>query len=623
MFRRRLSVLLLFISLAMTAVVGKLLYLQVLHGESYRRRAERNIAYKEDLETRRGHILDRHGVPLAVDELRYDVCVFLRRLERLEDPRGWCEELARLLDVKLSDVTAALEAAEERLRTLACRGPRHRWKQDLIWLRRDEQPIFTNLGPEDIRNLGENRDRLDKYVEGGQAFPVFKVREVAHRRYPQGELASHVIGYLGLVNGEEYNDRGYRFSFAGEKLKRFLKNDPIGRSGVEAGYEVDLRGARGMLFGIKDVHNRVLENMPGTRIDPRPGRDLRLTIDARLQRIVEEVLDEQIRLLTAAEHHPGDPLVCGAVVIINPHTGDVLAAASSPRYDLNQIHARYDQLTRLPGNVFFHRATLGTYPIGSAFKVVVATAGLEEDIISGHTEFDCHGVFQDGGRVLRCTGAHATVELTRAIEQSCNVYFWNTGLLVGGERLKKWAQALGLGTSAHADLAEAVGFIPLPVSRAEVLNLSIGQGRIICTPLQVARMMGCIALGGRLADTRFCMVRPVNVRRLDMHPERVNVIRWGMRDVVQGPRGTAHATARVEGLAYAGKTGTAQTIRNDIYHAWFAGFAPWRTPKVAFSCVIENTRAGGGAGAGPVIQRVFSRMMADPVLRLYLAGGDE
>ncbi|KPL00188.1 MAG: hypothetical protein AMK75_05855, partial [Planctomycetes bacterium SM23_65] len=530
MFRRRLRILLLLISTAVAVIVGKLYYLQVLRGDYYRRCAEQNIAYKEDLETRRGNITDRTGVPLAVDEFQYDVCLYLRRLERLDDPRAWCAEFARLLDVKLADVSSVLDTVEKRLRTEAysiADRTKSPWKVELKWLRRREQPVFRNLSAVQIRKLEIGRDHLAKYVEGNRGYPVFVIREVAQRQYPRDELASHIVGYVGPVTLSELKDQGYEYSFAGDEMKKFFPDDVIGRAGVEAHYEADLRGARGMLFGIKDVHNRWIENMPVARIEPRPGRDLRLTIDARLQRIVEEILDEQIRLLTAARHQPGDPPICGAVVLIDPYTGDVLAAASAPRFNLNHLHTRYDELRKRPGNVFFHRATVGTYPIGSTFKIVVAVAALEENVISGHTEFTCHGSFSDGSRILRCTGAHSTIELTRAIEQSCNVYFWNTGLRVGARRLKKWAEELGLGQVAYADVREARGFIPLCVSRPELLNLAIGQGRILCTPLQVARAMGCVALAGELADTRFCMVKPVHVRRLDMHPERVNVIRWG------------------------------------------------------------------------------------------------
>lgn len=626
MFYRRLRVLLILITTAMAVIAAKLFYLQVVRGDHYRRRAERNIAYKRDLETRRGHITDRNGVALAVDEIEYDVCVYLRRLERLKDPRAWCEGLAALMGRPTSEVVAAVQAAEERLRMLAAKAPEWRQEQDWKFLRRQAQPLFTHVGPDDIKRIEVGRDRLPQYVEGTRGYSVFIIRDTARRKYPHGDLACHIIGHMGSINREEYKDLKYGESFDGQELKRFFPDDRIGRAGIEARYERVLRGARGMLFGIKDVRGDVRPEMPSTRIEPVPGRDIRLTIDARVQRIAEETLDEQIALLSLQyPPHPGDPPVCGAVVLINPNTGDVLAAACSPRFDLNEMHDRYGRLLADPRMVFFHRATVGTYPLGSVFKIVVAVAGLEEDITSGHTEFTCHGTLTSGSHVLRCTGVHGTVELSRAIEQSCNVYFWSTGLLVGPEKLQTWARRLGLGADTGADVGEALGQIPLAVSRGELLNLAIGQGRILCTPLQVARMMGCVALEGKLPETRFCTRKRIRVHRLDMHPDRIGVIHWGMHDVVQGRRGTARRTAPVKGLTYAGKTGTAQTLtlRKDVYHAWFAGFAPFRTPSVAFSCVIENTRrAGGSEGAAPVIQRIFTRMMADPELRKFFPGGE-
>ncbi len=265
---------------------------------------------------------------------------------------------------------------------------------------------------------------------------------------------------------------------------------------------------------------------------------------------------------------------------------------------------------------------MGSYPIGSVFKIILATGAIEENLISGHTEYTCNGSFGRGRLApLKCTSAHYTVELSRAIERSCNVYFFNVGLLMGPKRLKKWAEKLGFGKRTSTDIGEARGRFPLAVGSSETLNLAIGQGRMLCTPLQVARTMGCVALSGKLAETRFSLEKPIRVTKINLHPDRINIIRWGMRDVIYGRRGTARRTARVDGLIYAGKTGTAQTIRKDIYHAWFAGFAPFKSSRLSFACVIENTRGHGGTGAAPVIKRIFDRMMNDPELKHYVTGG--
>jgi penicillin-binding protein 2 len=295
----------------------------------------------------------------------------------------------------------------------------------------------------------------------------------------------------------------------------------------------------------------------------------------------------------------------------------VLAAASFPRFDLNGFQEHYEELTEDPRRPLYNRATQGLYPIGSTFKVVVATAGLAEGLLNAHTEFTCQGAFQDGAHVLKCTSLHGTLELSQAIERSCNVYFWNAGLRVGAKRMKTWAERYGLGRSTGCEIGEKTGRIPLETSRAGTLNLAIGQGAVQCTPLQVARMMGCIGTSGQLADARFTREKPVRVRDVGLTPENLSTVRIGMHDVVYGRMGTARNRAQVAGLDYAAKTGTAQTRLADVEDAWFSGFAPYRTPRVAFTCVIENSRLFGGVAAAPVMQRIFTRMMADPELRKY------
>jgi len=631
MFHRRLVILLVLISVMMLVIIGRLFHLQILQGEHYLDIARRKIAYQQDIETTRGLILDRTGRVLATNEKQYDVCIYLRNYERLDDPQAWCAGLAALLDRPTSDVTDAIEKVEEHLRTLAPEGPEWRRQAELKYLRRRPQVILSGLSWEEMRGIRLGEHQLPQYVPRGVLRPVFTLRDALVRRYPCDDLAPHIIGRLARINPEEYKDKGYRFSFDGSELKRFRESDLIGRSGVEARYERLLRGARGRLRGVKDVREEVVTGMPTTRREPVPGRDIKLTIDARLQRLAERALDDVIAELIRKDRQAGDPPVCGAFVLIDPHNGDVLVAASSPRYNLNTVIKNWRTLAAKSNlaRPLWHRATMGTYPIGSVFKVIVATAGLEENIISGHTEFTCHGAFFHGNQILRCTGPHGSIELSQAIERSCNVYFWNAGLRIGGKKLKKWAELMGLGVPAHADLGEARGGIPVSRSSGDTLNLAVGQGRILCTPLQVARMMGSLALPGKLPEARFCTRKPIRIHRIDMHPHRINVIRWGMRDVIHGRRGTARKTARVyrhergrevEELIYAGKTGTAQTRRKDVYHAWFAGFAPFKTPKIAFACVIENTRGSGGGAAAPVVQKLFEKVFNTPDLAPYLSG---
>jgi penicillin-binding protein 2 len=630
MFNHRLRILLLFITLPMLGIVGRLAWLQLAQGEYYAERARVNIAYKEYVDTRRGVITDRNGVRLAYDEYQWDLCIIPANFDRLEDPDAWCRALADILERPYHDVRNRVDQLHVDILELAHAAPDWRWKRDLAVLRRREHALYVGLTPEEKMRLDNAGPQLPRPVYRGRERTVFTVPRNLHRVYPYGGLGAHIIGHVGPVKAEEYYDKGYRHEFDGSRLKRFHIDDVIGRGGIEARYERVLRGSRGVRYGIKDVRGRLVRELPENNIEPRPGRDVRLTLDARMQRYAEEALDTRVRELSAAMH-PDDPPVCGALVILDPHTGDVLAAASFPRYDLNTVRERYGELVRDRRKLFFHRALAGAYPLGSVFKIVVAVAGIEEDILSGHTEFSCHGILFHDDRAFRCTGAHGTVELSRALERSCNVYFLQAGLLVGGERMRTWAERMGLARPTGVELTEASGEVPLCRSDGDVLNLAIGQGRLLVTPLQAARLMGCVALGGKLCACRLSTQQRIRIERVPLHPERLGAVRWGMRDVVGGRFGTARVSGRVvigEGanereLVYAGKTGTAQTRRVDIYDAWFAGFAPFREPKIAFACVIESCRDGGGTAAGPVVARTFKRMLQDPATAPWLEGGLE
>jgi penicillin-binding protein 2 len=304
---------------------------------------------------------------------------------------------------------------------------------------------------------------------------------------------------------------------------------------------------------------------------------------------------------------------------MDPNTGDVLACATAPRFDPNTV---LDDFVRLQGDrsaPLFDRARLGLYPLGSVFKVVVALAGLESGTLSGQTEFTCTGAFTIGDKTWKCTGVHGTLRLEQAIERSCNSWFYQAGLTVGGERIRNMAIRMGLGRLTDLDLAEAAGLVPLPDSQRELINLSIGGGRLEVTPLQAARLMCVYANCGKLPRPRLDLARPVLLADLGIDPLKLRMVRWGMHDVVMGSSGTARVSGRVPGLVYAAKTGTANLGIEGLYDAWYCGFAPFRTPKIAFAAVIERTQEYGGQAAAPVIRDVFISMLNDQSLRTYLA----
>ena len=618
MFQHRLKVLLVIIGTAFGVLALRLFQLQVVNHEYYQEKAARNIAMEETLPTLRGGIRDRNDIPLAVDHIDYEVAVWLGRLEALPEPQKqqWVQQVSESLGMSSQQVRLAVSQAETRTQEIADQYPESTRKVNLDWLRlRLAQPILTNVPRERVVQLELDEFRLPVYRRGSRTSPILQVRDHTRRVYPQGSSAAHLLGYMARINREEYEEKGYGRSYAGSELKRYRIDELIGRSGLERRYNERLRGSIGIRQVIVDIHGRPQRELSLT--PPRRGQDVRLTIDIRLQKLLENALDARLRQLenTGQGHHGG------AAVIMDPRNGDILACATAPRYNPNTFFEDYAALSDEelnPMTPLVDRARLGLYPLGSVFKVVVAMAGLQDGKLTGSTEFTCMRFFTIDGYTKQCLGLHGNLRLGQALERSCNIYFYQAGLLVGGTDIHDMAEHLGLGSPTGVDLNEGEGFVPTPRSLPETLNLSIGGGRLLVTPLQAARLM-CVFACGRLPRPRLSELQPVQVQDLGLDPVKLSVVRWGMHDVVMGNLGTARIEGCVPGLTYAAKTGTANLAIAGLYDAWYCGFAPFRNPKVAFAAVIERTQEGGGRAAAPVIRDVFASMLSDPALSRYLS----
>jgi|GEM_PF-2899720 len=619
MFEHRLRVLFTIIAAGFLILVGRLFYLQVFCHAYYVEKAENNIAFTETLPTMRGEIYDRNGIPLASNQIEYEVRIWLGRFEGLEekDRDRWVRMVAEALGVAPIEVLAAIDRTEEDARVLANQRKTPEQRVDELKYIRSwcDLPFFRNVSKETTMRLELEEYQLPRYRQRSKDYPVLRICEGTERVYPQGAVASNLLGYMNRITPEEYYENpglGYGKSYDGSELKAYLKDEMIGRTGLERYHNRRLRGSRGRRLGIKDVYQRVQQEIKV--LSPVPGSDVRLTIDVRLQQLLEVALDNRLSELKAEGlDHRG-----GAAVIMDPVTGDILACATSPRYAPNTVLAEYSTQANDPNHPLFDRSRLGLYPLGSVFKVVVGLAGLDNGTLTGSTEFTCTGSFTMGNKTWRCPSVHGPLQLEQAIERSCNYYFYQAGLLVGGPHIHDMAQRLGLGRASDVDLTEAAGFVPLPSSKAELVNLSIGGGRLQVTPLQAARMMCALANQGRLPRPRLDLSRPIEVTDLGIDPVKLSVVRWGMHDVVMGNSGTARNTGRVPGLTYAAKTGTANLDTEGLYHAWYCGFAPFKTPKLAFAVVIGRTRESGGQAGAPLIRNVFVSMQADPELRKYL-----
>ena len=482
-----------------------------------------------------------------------------------------------------------------------------------------------------------------------ELYPGLRIAVATRRNYPHGPLASHVIGHRARVDEKELKARRERFP-QGDPLD-YQTGDWIGKTGIEGYYERHLRGLRGVRKLITNRRGEVLS----TEIvrHPRPGRDLELALHPALQQESERLLDAALKgtISTSSADIPAttEPSVepvplGGCIVVLDVQSGEVAAAASAPRFDLSLFthHDKTAWETTLADKrqPFFPRFSRMTLPPGSVFKTLTAVACLQSGRWDPDQRVECQG-FLDHPRSHRCyifshfgVGHYAT-DLTKALAQSCNVYFFTAARRIGPEPIYDWAGRFGFGQPTGIDLAgERGGNLPVPPGRqaagaprkpwfpGETLGLAIGQSSLTVTPLQVARMMAAVANGGQLVTPRLLRTphelasSAVSVGKsqaiLDLEPETLDRVREGLRQVVADSHGTGYKTVRLAEVDIAGKTGTAEVAgRPD--HAWFAGYVPADRPRYAFVVVLEHAGSGSKA-AGPVARALVQNLLRQGLL---------
>ncbi|MDR7556581.1 MAG: penicillin-binding protein 2 [Armatimonadota bacterium] len=548
-------------------IEGRLWVMQAVQGPAYLRLSEQNRLRDYVVPAPRGVLYDRKGRPLVTSRAAFTISVLPMEVR---EPARLAERLAPLVGLEPQEITARIAAGRQR-------------PFEPVPLRRDADKAAV---------ITIEEQRLDLPGVVVQAEPV--------RHYPLGTHAAHLVGYLGEITEEELRTRpGYR------------PGDLIGKTGIERTYDAVLRGHAGRLRVEVDAAGRPVRVLG--REAARPGQSLVLAIDADLQAVAEQALGTQ----------------AGAVVAMDPRTGDVLALASHPAYAPALFAggisaANWRRLIADRALPLLNRATEGTYEPGSVFKVVTGLAALAEGLATRDTVFHCTGALRLGRWVFRDLAAYGTVNFIRGTAVSCNVMFWTLGQAVGEARLYRYATMLGLGQPTGIDLpAEAAGLVPNaawkqrvwkePWYPGDTLNMSIGQGWVLVTPLQVARMMAAVATDGVLVRPR--LVRRIVAPdgrvlaepapridgRLALPAAAVRTLREGLRAVVDGGTGAA---AAVPGLAIAGKTGSAENPRG-LPHAWFAGYAPADRPALVVVVFVEHGRRGGAAAA-PIARAVFA-----------------
>jgi penicillin-binding protein 2 len=584
----------------LAVIVGRLFYFQVWHGKAYAEQAKNNRVRLEILPRIRGRILDRNGKIIVENTMSY--CLLFDPFEKeFVSKKIQVDEVltkvSRLLGMdRLDEWKALVEKGKETpFRPVT---------------------LFCNLDIAQISIMEEHRDEL----------PGTRIEARPRRFYEHGELACHLVGYMSEVTKEE--------------MKASLEDvyepgDMVGRVGVEGNGEEALRGRNGKEYVEVDARGRRVEPTPDrpplpAKELPLAGMDLVLTVDMELQKAAEEALGEGRT---------------GAIVVIDPRDGAILAMVSKPGFDPNIFSVGlssedWEKLNSDSTHPLLNRATQALYPPGSTMKLLAATAALEEGVARRDTQLEpCTGSYKFGRRTFGCwkEGGHGRLSFFEAIEGSCDIYFYQLGLRLGMDRLAEYADRFGLNQTTGVELeGEKSSFYPNTEwydqrygkgkwGKGVLLNLSIGQGEILVTPIGLASFCAAIANGGHLYSPYIVAAQlpygsgKVSVERpLHRKPRAVvglsdsttAILKEAMEAVVSGPTGTGRMAA-VQGIRVAGKTGTAQNPHGQD-HALFMGFAPVENPEMAFAVVVENAGHGGSIAA-PV---------AREIVRFYFYGPD-
>ena len=610
LIRRRAFISLLVLALAFFALLMRLYFLQVVSGSNFASRAQSNRLRPVEVPAPRGLITDRTGLVLATSRPLHSVAVVPgllphARKQKIERARV-IQTLANLLQIDARTIEPQIEKALKR------QG------------RYDAVPIKSDIDLSAIARIEENRAELGAGV---------LITDELRRVYPLGAMAGHTLGYSGVVNERDLA----RAKQEGAPLGAF---DRVGKSGIERQYNDILHGEHGAQIFEVDASNRpVGERAP---IAATPGKTLQLTLDARLQRAAETALGR-------AKNN-------GAVAAIDPRNGEVLVLASRPTLDPNlfelpraQFSAAYRKLLATPGYPLLNRAATSRFPPGSTFKMISAAAGLQKGVIDPNWTVTCNGGFTLGRR-FGCWKVHGRgVNLSRALAESCDVYFYELALKLGNSQgsgptyLAQTARKFGLGSDSGIDLpTDEAGLVPDPAWLRRVnakhpayaqwmpgntLNMSIGQGDVLATPLQMALATGAVANGGTLwkphlmrkymssdGETRMFAKSGTSV---GISPRNLELIRRGLRRTVTNGTGRLGALPNV---AVAGKTGSAEDANNVLPHSWWVCFAPYDKPTIAIAVLVENS-GHGSENALPIAREILQARFPLPAAPAPQADG--
>jgi penicillin-binding protein 2 len=597
----RTKLLLGLLGIILLVLLGRLFSLQVIKGSHYSQMAKDNQILPLPLPAPRGKVRDRNDRIIASDRLSYTVSLIPSEAASAMT-KARSSSQVKDLDPLVEKIALCLNSNPLSLKETISSN----WSKAYQPIKLQKDADFNT-----ICMIEEQNEDLPGVIY--QVEPT--------RKYLEAGWVGHVVGYVNELNKEELSES------SPEKMLR--PGGSIGRKGIEKQYDDFLRGKDGMIFQEVTARGKILGPMEETKpVPPICGSNLKLTIDVDLQAAAESSLID----------YPG-----AAVVALDPRNGEILCLTSKPGLDANLFAgsmspAEWGAIRDNPYHPLLSRPIQAAYPPGSTIKLLTAAVALETGLADVNTTFrPCWGSFQFGKRTFSCwrPEGHGTLNLEGAIVQSCDVYFYQLGLKVGLKRWSDYAQLCGFGKRTGIDLPEeAKGFIPTPEyyqrkfgkgdwTNNLVINLAIGQGEVLVTPLQLAVFYGGLATDGTLyrphllkesetPDGQIQSTQPEKIGRLPFSPSTLRVLQKAMIGVVNEPVGTGYL-AHIPDVTVAGKTGTAQNPHGEA-HAWFVGYAPAENPQIVVVVLIENAGHGGTFSA-PVARNILERFFKKDLMQ--------
>ena len=574
--RSRINLLLYFLGIVFVILVIRIFGLQIVQGRFYRKLAEKNIIKIVLLPQNRGEFVDRNGFVLAGNIPDYILEIYPYLIKNREEIIHLLNEISHIPE---KEIREKLKNAKSFYRPVV---------------------LKRHLTVSEIANIVENITDL----------PGVSVERKPLRDYRYGTITSHLIGYTGEITESELKER--------PELK---EGDIIGKSGLEKMHDVFLRGSPGIDYIEVDAKGREIGLIKEMKsIEPEPGAEVRLTIDINLQKMVDSLFTEY---------------TSGSVVAINPQDGSVLVLYCKPGFDPNILvkGISFEGLRKMvfrEGSSFWNRATRSIYPPGSIFKIVVAAIALEDGVIIANTRMNsCSGSLRIGNRIFNCWKRHGILKTHKAIVQSCNVFFYQVGMKLGFSNFEKGVKRLRFFEKTGIDLPEEkCGFFPdkewykkkfdiSDPTRGMVANLSIGQGEVLVTPLEVCSFFSGIANEGYIMTPHLVkqiqdisgniLYKPeMHRRKISLSEKTINFLRKAMLGVVNESGGTG-VLSRIKDIKVAGKTGTTENPHGED-HAWFVAFAPYDKPEICIVVMVENAGHGGNIAA-PIAREIIKKAL--------------